>query len=44
MNADTVMVNIIVTDVDEAPDITGDAAVEFEENGDIDAQSAGQQR
>ena len=29
MNADIVTVNIIVTDVDEAPDITGAAAVEF---------------
>ena len=31
------MVTIMVTDVDEAPDITGDAAVSFAENGDITA-------
>ena len=36
MNADTIMVNITVTDVDEAPAFTaGDAEVDFEENGDI---------
>ena len=34
-NADTVTVNIMVTDVDEAPAITGDASVDFEENGGI---------
>ena len=38
-NADTVMVNIIVTDVDEAPAITGAAAITIEENTAIDADN-----
>ena len=34
-NSDTVMVTITVTDVDEAPDVTGDATATFEENADV---------
>ena len=31
--SDTIMVTIMVTDLDEAPEMTGDAAIEYEENG-----------